>query len=291
MPGRTIRIYLPDGTPQGFRIAEVGMWTGLGLVCPRADLPRLGKRTEARRTGVYLLVGDAVNATSGQRVYVGEGDDVWNRIQAHDADPDKEFWNWVVMFVSKDNNLTKAHGRWLEAQLVREIGRAKRVELANGNGPGGGELPEPDVADMETFLDNVRMLLPVLGLDALGADAPDANSVGGLELTLRWEDASADCVVREGLFIVRKGSTARVKEVGSLADNYRDLRRKLRENGVLAPSTQDLMTFTVDYAFESPTAAGAAVTGTGVNGRLAWRVKGQGIPYKEWQARQAETEE
>jgi len=27
------------------------------------------------------------------------------------------------------------------------------------------------------------------------------------------------------------------------------------------------------------------VTGTGLNGRVAWKVKGEGISYKEWQAK------
>lgn len=290
MPGRTIRIFLPDGSPQGLRVAEVGMWTGLGLVSPRADLARLAKRPEARRPGIYVLVGDALGAAPGQRVYVGEGDDVLARLVAHAADPDKEFWNWVVLFVSKDNNLTKAHVRWLEAQIVREIRAAKRVESANGNEPSGGELPDADKADLEVFLDNVRMLLPVLGLDALGLAAGDAGGgvpAGGLELALRWEDAMAECLVHDGQFVVRKGSTARVKEVESLGDTYRDLRRRLQDNGVLVPSSQGLLVFTVDYAFDSPTAAGAAVTGTGVNGRVAWKVKGTSTTYKEWQQEQS----
>lgn len=286
MAGRTIRIFLPDGTPQGFKVAEVGMWTGLGYVCPRADLPKLGKEARAHGTGIYLLVGDAEGATVGQRVYIGEADDVWTRLKTHDADPEKEFWTRVIVFVSKDANLTKAHVRWLEAQLVREVAGAKRVELANGNGPGGGELPDPDVADMETYLDNVRMLLPVLGLDALGVAAPLSPEASELELTLKWEGATAECVVHEGQFVVRKGSSARVKEVDSLSENYRDLRRRLRESGVLVAGTAELLSFSVDYAFDSPTAAAVAVAGTTVNGRNLWKVKGSGIPYKEWQAAQ-----
>ncbi len=29
MPGRSVRLFLIDGTPQGMRTAEVGNWTGL----------------------------------------------------------------------------------------------------------------------------------------------------------------------------------------------------------------------------------------------------------------------
>jgi hypothetical protein len=52
MPGRSIRLFLADGTPQGMRTAEVGNWTGLALVCPRTDLARFAARGEVHRTGV-----------------------------------------------------------------------------------------------------------------------------------------------------------------------------------------------------------------------------------------------
>ena len=119
MAGRSVRLFLVDGTPQGMRTAEVGNWTGLAVVCPRTDLVRLAMRPEVRKTGIYLLVGPSETAASGVSVYVGEGDEVWTRLTTHDAN--KDFWTQVVLFVSKDDNLTKAHVRWLEATLLREI--------------------------------------------------------------------------------------------------------------------------------------------------------------------------
>src|SRR5271165_6177784 len=108
MAGRSIRLFLIDGSPQGMRTAQVGNWSGLALVCPRTDLARLGARPEVRRTGVYILIGPS-ESTAGARlaVYVGEGDEVWTRIASHDES--KDFWTWAVIFVSKDDNLTKAH--------------------------------------------------------------------------------------------------------------------------------------------------------------------------------------
>ena len=127
MPGRSVRLFLVDGSPQGMRTAEVGNWTGLALVCPRTELARLGARLEVRRTGVYILVGPSESSPSGLAVYVGEGDEVWSRLASHDDK--RDFWTWVVIFVSKDDNLTKAHVRWLEATLIREIRDAKRAEV------------------------------------------------------------------------------------------------------------------------------------------------------------------
>jgi hypothetical protein len=284
MAGRSVRLFLVDGTPQGMRTAEVGNWTGLALVCPRTDLVKLGQREAAHGAGVYLLIGPSEELASRLRVYVGEADDVWARLQNHDTK--KDFWTWVVVFGSKDKNLTKAHVRWLEAKLARDIRDAKRADMENGNEPGGGHLPEADTADMEAFLENIRLLLPTLGADVLGAGGDAATAAPALRLELNWEGAHAECLVREGQFVVTKGSTARAKEVPSLSDGYRDVRQKARQDGVLALGGDGLLHFTIDYPFDSPSAAGSMVTGTNVNGRITWKVKGSGVSYKEWQEQQ-----
>jgi hypothetical protein len=289
MHGRSVRLFLIDGTPQGMRTAEVGNWSGLALVCPRTDLARLGARPEVRRTGVYILVGPSETTASGVAVYVGEGDDVWARLTSHDDK--KDFWTWVVLFVSKDDNLTKAHVRWLESTLAREIKNAKRAEITNGNEPPAGKLPEADTADMQTFFDNVRLLLPTLGINVFGVEAlkkaePQSDSVA-LVLELEWEGARAQCAVREAQFVVLAGSHARVKEVDSIGGWTRALRKTLRESGVLVPSDDaKLLRFTQEYVFDSPSGAAAVVAGSNVNGRLLWKVKGAGISYKEWQQQQ-----
>jgi hypothetical protein len=289
MPGRSVRLFLIDGTPQGMRTAEVGNWTGLALVCPRTDLVRLRARDEVRRTGVYILVGPSESSTSGLAVYVGEGDDVWDRLSSHDER--KDFWTWVTIFVSKDENLTKAHVRWLESRLVSDILAAKRTEATNGNEPGGNKLPESDTADMETYYENVRLLLPTLGLNVLAGEAVAASRAatdGALALELRWEDAHAECLVVDGQFVVQPGSTARVKEVDSLGDGSKAIRKALRQQRVLVPvdGAPSLLRFTQEYEFDSPSGAAAVVSGTGLNGRTAWRVKGADLTYKEWQERQ-----
>ena len=250
MPGRSVRLFLVDGTPQGMRTAEVGNWTGLALVCPRTDLARLSARQEVRRSGVYILVGPSESSPSGLAVYVGEGDEVWSRLSSHDDT--KDFWTWVVMFVSKDDNLTKAHVRWLEAILVREIKKAKRAEVVNGNEPTGGKLPEADTADMETFFENVRLLLPTLGVNVFATEAmagTGSKEKEALRLELKWEDARAECLVIDGQFVVQAGSTARAVEVESLGGWVRTLRATLKENGVLVPERNGLLRFSQSYAF------------------------------------------
>ena len=126
MKGKTIRIYLADGDPNGIRTAEIINWTGNVLVAPRTQLSKFAKRDEAKRTGVYCLVGPDPENPLRDVVYVGEGDNVLKRLKKHDKE--KDFWTRFFVVTSKDQNLTKSHVRYLESRMIatgRQTGRAK----------------------------------------------------------------------------------------------------------------------------------------------------------------------
>ena len=151
MPGKTIRIYLVDGTPNGILTAEIINWTGKIIVAPRSELATLARRSEVRKTGVYLLVGSNPDNPLQDKVYVGEGDNVLTRLMSHDRDETKDFWTKAIIVTSKDENVTKAHGRFLESHLIQLIREAGRALLANGTEPDAIALPESDVSDMQFF--------------------------------------------------------------------------------------------------------------------------------------------
>ena len=141
--GKTIRLYLIDGSPTGPMVAEIINWTGQVVLVPRAQLHELAKREELQRTGVYCLVGPDAEQ-SRDRVYIGEADDVFTRLKTHDRDEKQEFWTRAVTITSKDQNLTKAHARFLESRLIELAKRANKAILTNGTSPGPNSLPESD---------------------------------------------------------------------------------------------------------------------------------------------------
>ena len=108
MAGRTINLFLIDGTPSGLRFAEIGLSTIKALVVPRASLTKFAKRHEATRTGVYMLIGPDDSDNSKQRLYVGEGDSIIKRIK-DDHDAVKDFWTDAIILISKDENLSLIH--------------------------------------------------------------------------------------------------------------------------------------------------------------------------------------
>src|SRR5665647_3017101 len=146
-------------------LAEIGNWTGKVLVAPRSQLDQLSKREEVRRTGVCLLVGPDPDDPSRALASIGEGDNVLKRLLRRSWNEAKDSWERTVVIVSKDENLTKSHVRYLESRLIKLAQDAHRAKLTNDTAPELASLPEPDVADMEFFLDQVQMILPVLGFD------------------------------------------------------------------------------------------------------------------------------
>lgn len=290
--GRTLKLYLVDGTPSGVITAELGVSSVRAAVASRTSLPELIKREEAGRTGIYLLVGPDPNLPGRQLVYIGEGDQVRTRLTAHDADEAKEFFTRAVLFVSKDENLTKAHGRYLESRLIAAIRDAGRAKLVNGTEPPFKGLPEPEIADMERVLDEIEILLPVLGFDVLRPAAIETTpGIAAHSATPTFiadiGKARARAVERGGEFVVLAGSTANLRETAGIPQSVKDRRKALTEAGILASdSDPSLYRFLQDVSFGSPSGASAAVAGRSDNGQQTWRVDGDGRPYATWRASQ-----
>ena len=159
----SIRLFLPDGAPDGLRLVERSNWTGCGVVCPRALFPQAKGRPEFARTGVYVLVGPS-EAADLPSIYVGEGDPVLPRLEDHQRN--KDFWTWLIVFVAKDINLNKAHVQYLEARLIELAREARRSRLENNNKPQRPALSESDAADAESFLEDMLGIYPLVGLSA-----------------------------------------------------------------------------------------------------------------------------
>jgi hypothetical protein len=297
--GKSVRLFLADGKPGGLLTAEIMNWTGHIVAAPRSDLATLLKRPETHRTGIYILIGDDPESVGGQKVYVGEGDDVSKRLYLHARPEDqggKDFWDRAIVITSKDTNLTKAHARYLESRFISFGLQANRAKLTNSTTPEPIVLPEADVSDMEYFIEQARIVLPVLGVnifrsliaplqqpaESVAADASVASPV--FELRLKKQCILATAQEIDGEFTVLADSTARLRWAGAGGHNYRGLREKLERDGTLVPSPDGAaMRFSRNQVFASPSAAAAVVTGRSANGRNEWVAYEGSLTYGDWQ--------
>jgi hypothetical protein len=288
-PGRsTIKLFLADGTPQGLIIAEIINWTGQALAAPRSSAARLLQRSEAKRTGIYILMGPDPDRPSGAKAYIGEADNVADRLRNHLRTEEKEFFERLVIVVAKDDNLTKAHARFLESQLIRAAREAGSVSLANATRPDFHILPEADRADMEFFVSQLRLMLPILGFDLFRRSAANSEpDVSGEEPLFIFEPTGASATARETEdgFVVRAGSTARKHGTATFPAGYRALRDRLVQDGHLVEGAQpDLYRFAADVAFASPSAAASIVAARSASGPGEWKLIGTDLVYRDWLA-------
>ena len=158
----TIRIFVPDGDPEGVRLIDRMNWTGIGLVFPRVKWPEIKQRSEFLRTGVYVLVGYMGGDDDLPTIYIGQADGLRSRITSHFQS--KDFWDWGVAFVSTSGGLNRAHALWLEYALVDRAVQTNRCNLDNGNVPQEPALTEAEKADTQGFLKEILRILPLVGL-------------------------------------------------------------------------------------------------------------------------------
>lgn len=297
--GKSVRLFLADGTPGGLLTAEIMNWTGHVVAAPRSDLAALLKRPETARTGLYILLGEDPDSLGGQLAYIGEGDDVSTRLYQHARSEDqrgKDFWDRAVVLTSKDTNLTKAHARYLESRFITLALQASRARLTNATSPAPITLPEADVSDMEYFIEQAKIVLPVLGVNIFRSPAtsPVASSVETadrrrsespvFEMTLRKFGLTARAREVDGEFTVLEGSGARLAWTGAENHSYTGLRATLEQDGTLVPSPDgSSMRFTRNHVFASPSAAAAIVAGRSANGRKEWLIEGRRTTYGEWE--------
>lgn len=279
MATATIRMFLAHGDPKRLRTAELSNWTGKAVAGPRSEFADLLAREESERSGIYLLTG--IEPESGSpAIYVGEAESIRSRVKAH---LEKDFWNQAIYFVSKDENLTKAHIRYLEGRLI-ELARASGRALVTNGQSSGAKLPESDREDMEVFLGKISQLLPVLGVDLLvPASGPATGTDANVDLVCEIKGHKARGYRIPNGFLVLKGSEAVAHDRAS-SEKWpwpRNMREVLKADGTLIDD-RDRLVFTKDTEFASPSAAAAVVHGGHANGLTAWKtVEGKTLKETE----------
>jgi hypothetical protein len=274
----TIKLFLAHGDPKRLRTGELSNWTGKAVAGPRSEFSEVVAREEAGKSGIYLLTGTDPD-TGKPAIYIGEAETIRSRIKSH---VDKDFWNQAIYFVSKDENLTKAHIRYLEGRLIDLSRSAGRALITNGQGS-GARLPESDREDMEVFLEKICQLLPVLGVDLLVPASGDLE-VARKTLICEIKGLKARGYRTPNGFLVLQGSEAVAQDRAS-SEKWpwpRNMREALRADGILAQEG-DRLIFTKSIEFASPSGAAAVIHGGHANGLIAWKTT-DGKTLKELEA-------
>ena len=267
--GKKITLFLIDGIPNGRITCELSNWTGKAYKIPRIHLSDSSKREELKKPGVYLLFGK--DEENNDVVYIGEAEVLFDRLKQHLAQ--KDFWNETIAFISKDENLNKAHIKYLESRLYETAKKTKRYKIVNGSTPTMSSISEADKAEMEEFVDNIKILTNTLGhkvFEEIGGELNKKHKHDFFIKATRGADAKG--VPTSGGFVVLKNSKFATSTVPSYPKSLSQIREKLKNDGVLKEYDSSLVLME-DYEFSSPSTAASIVMGRVANGLTEWKFK------------------
>lgn len=276
--GKTIKIFLIDGDPNGRMSCELSNWTGKAYKIPRIKIKECTDRDDLVSTGVYLLFGK--DEEGKDQVYIGEAESIIKRLNQHLTQ--KDFWNETIVFISKDENLNKAHIKYIENRLFEIAKNANRYKIENTVTPTQSSISESDRAEMEEFIDYIKMLVNTLGHKVF-EEKREIKQKQKQDIffikAARGADAQGE-PTSDG-FVVFKGSKAASTTVNSMQQSFVNLRQSLIDKGVLKMNGENYE-FSEDYIFSSPSTAAAMVMGRNANGLIEWKLK-DGKSLKEFE--------
>lgn len=264
--GKTIQIYMPDGSPTSIKIAEVTTRIVQLILIPRNKLNEMGQREEAKNVGVYFLFGKS--DTDGKpNVYIGEAENCYERLKQHNRDTRKDFWNVALVVISRTGSFTKSHVKYLESFCYQQALAIGRFHIENGNVPTQSSLPEPVVTDLIDNFETMKTLLSALGY-------PIFERVVDEEMKeifyCKGKDAEARGEYTNEGFVVFKGSVCNLIESASAGSWLKSVRDELIEKKVLVRQ-EDVLVFVENHIFSSPSAAAGAVLARSANGWTEWK--------------------
>ena len=300
---RSINIFLLTGDPNGIRMAQISMSTIQAIAFRRNQLRKVRNQFPAiERPGVYVLIGSDQDDQDLNFAYIGESESVGERLATHNSSKDrrnsKDYWADTVVLISKDENLTKSHARYIEARLIRDAIESPRWSLPNVRLPSkeAGKLPLPDRAAMDEFVEQTKTLVSSLGWDLfrdirgqkpLKSEPSSTGRNDTPKFQYQGKDYSAEMVIDlSGNFVVMKGSIARIKPSPTLPKGILKLRETLVEKEVLVRQNNSFV-FASNYSFSSVSTAAASVKGANANGRTAWKLEDGKTTYAEWEEGQS----
>lgn len=270
--GKSIELFLANGTADSLIIAELSNWNGKAIKIPRIEISNCN-RDDFTQAGVYFLFCKEDDGSDS--VYIGEAENIKERLVQHirdyQSEKEKYYWNTAFIFIGRD--LNKALIRYLENRFVEIARSCNRYIILTKNTYKNTVIKESQIAAMEEFIDNVKILINALGykvLDPLLHSNPnDSTAVDDVLLYINKGTASAVGKITSEGFVVLKGATINEKmSVKSLAASV----VKLREKYLLDGKVHNLST-TEDILFSSSSAAADFILGYSVSGPKTWTDK------------------
>jgi hypothetical protein len=288
-----VKLLLIDDDPSKRVVCDQSNRTARVVKLPRPMLMASTGRAELKQVGLYLLVGSNEDEPDRPFIYVGESEQLFDRLVEQDKSFDRFTWQTALVVVAQDASLNKAHAKHLEHHWYTELKRADGVVL-NQTTPAFAALNEADRAIVDDFSATAQFLIAAIGFRLF--DSP--KSVANATLTALFASEVPRFVFETSLkrknrsfgrplgdrFVVETGSVLD-DETKAAGDAYwSPVRKKLRDEGVIGEKDGKLV-FLKEWTASSPSRAAGVAYGGSVNGLKYWVSEQSGETLKEWLAR------
>ena len=271
--GKVIKLFLVDGSPNKRWICELSNWTGIAYKLPRNMVKESENRPELASPGVYFLFGYD-DAKDRPLVYIGEAEDIIKRLKQHLEKRDN--WNEAIAILSKDSNLNKAHIKYLENQFYCIAKDCDRYTVDNTNVPTKSTVSEAEIAELEEFMHNSKILVNALGhkvfeklSDIQSSSQQEETPVFSVSVGL----GKAYGTQTSDGFVLLKGSSIHLISAESLNKGIKNKVEQSRESDEIKDGILQR-----DKLFTSSSAAAAFAMGYSVSGPQQWKTdKGESL--------------
>lgn len=266
--GKVITTHLVDGNPRGIRNVFISNKICNMYVIPRQQINEANANEDIQleQPAFYILLGGDDDFASLPQAYIGQTENFKDRVKSHEAK--KEFWNTALVFIAKDNSLTKADVQFLEAKAIKNAKKAKSYLLKeNKNTPTAPSLP-PHLRDaVSEFFEDVELLTSFMGYTIFINSTPKPAAAASETFYFKSRGGDAQATYKDGIMTVLAGSII-------APDNSPSFKGKERRNELISNLTEDEnghRVLKVSKEFTSPSMAAVFVCGNNTNGWLAWK--------------------
>ena len=166
--GKSINLFLMDGTATGRVKCTLANWTGVAYKIPRTDLDKCKEREDLKQSGVYFLFG--ISDDTGENIaYIGQagarknGEGILYRLQEHKRDLDKDYWTEAVVFTTSNNSFGPTEISYLENRFFNLAQEAKRYNVKNNVDPSSGNVTEEKESELEEFIEYAEIVMGTFG--------------------------------------------------------------------------------------------------------------------------------
>jgi hypothetical protein len=277
--GKSINLFLMDGSPSGRVKCTLANWTGVAYKIPRTELEKCKGRDDLSQSGVYFLFGTS-ELTAENVVYIGQagvrknGEGILYRLQEHKRSQNKDYWTEAVVFTTSNNSFGPTEISYLENRFCKLATEAKRYIVRNGNDPSPGNITEEKESELEEFIDYAKIVMGTLGHKVFERLTQAVTVTGDMEntvieapvvLELKRGEAFARGHRTSDGFVLLQGS----KISPSMKSSCPESTKKFRERYAAKIDAEGVLL--TDILFHSPNEAANFVVASTCNAQEAWK--------------------